>query len=208
VRLVQAVGRERGHFAELVGELGQDAVTDLDQALQAAAAQGRDDRLGEALGDHLGGRLGPVATRDQHLALGILQRGQGARVDLARHEDLDRLQGHVLGEPRGRRVAQHAWGLLQERVAAAGVDRDLAVVLAEGGDVDLFRELVEDRVAPIEEIGGAAGARDLLVELVQFLQVAIDRLDGLGDPLIGIAAQLLDHRRITRDLAEQILDRA
>ena len=103
---------------------------------------------------------------------------------------------------------QHAGRLLEQRMAAAGVDGDPAVVVAERRDIDLLRQPLQHEVALVLEIGRPAGTADLLVQRVQFLDVGVDGLDGLADALVGVAAQVLHGRGIGLHLSQHVLDGA
>ena len=91
---------------------------------------------------------------------------------------------------------------LEQRRAAGGVERHVAVVARHGGDADDLGNLLQHRIALVERIrqrrGRGAGGRsrglDRIVRLLELLQQTVQRVDVRADFLVGVGAYSVDGR--------------
>ena len=151
-----------------------------------------------------GVRLARTPARDQLDTLGRVERLAGRRVDLVLAEDRDPAEGGVVRDRGRRAVREHPGRRVEQRLAARGVDRDPAVLLDEGPDVDLLGQAPDQRVAAVEQLGAVLAevrqTLDLGIQVVDRLELGVDLVHRLADLLIGLAAQ---HLHLLGQLAER-----
>ena len=142
---------------------------------------------------HGNGQLAQLALGRFQIVAGGKQTAQGAAKDGVVDIGLILAHGQLELQGAGVRIAGHRLELghaavEHQRMTGAEVDQHAAIGLGHGTDVHLLGELTNGLVPLIEQhqvlFGGALGAQDGLVEVIDAVEQAVDLLGLVLDTLV------------------------